>query len=91
MMIRVKAVAGRMLPDPFRKQSFVGYREVRGADERADHEVPGGKRYALIAEGVLVNSTLYVRNAIRSGDLKLADEPSKAEHPDVSVRSFSED
>lgn len=67
--IRVRAVSGAMLPDLQRSKQFVGYREVQSA-ESADHVVPGGKRYRLIAEGVDVPNTPYHRRAIAAGSLE---------------------
>lgn len=65
--VRVKAVPGRMLGDPSRKGAFLGYVECA---EGRDHKVPGGKGYRIVAAGVDVPDTGYVRRAIGKGDLE---------------------
>ena len=48
--IRVRAVAGRMLPCRQRLNAFVGYAEVTQADLPACHSMPGGRRYKRVGE-----------------------------------------
>lgn len=79
--LRVKAVSGRMLPDLQRKNAFVGYVEVT-AGEQADHEIPGGRRYRIVAEGFDVQDSSYHRRAIQRGDLERVD----AKPADAGVR-----
>lgn len=72
--ISVRAIRGKMLPDPERPRQFIGYAEVRDASAKADHEIPGGRRYAVRREPVDVPNNIYFRNALRAGDIQLATE-----------------
>jgi hypothetical protein len=69
---RVRAKPGAMLADLQRQKAFIGYREVT-ASEPADHVVPGGKRYAIVPEGVVVPNNAYVRRGIAAGSLEDLD------------------
>ncbi len=65
--IRVKAVPGCLMP-MHQSRGFVGYVEAQPG-ERADHEMPGGRRYRIVSEGVDVPSIPYYRRALARGDL----------------------
>lgn len=71
--IRVKAVPGIVCPHQGRR-GFVGYETVRNG-ESADHEVPGGLRFRVMADGQEVPNTAHYRRAIERGDIAKFEAP----------------
>lgn len=79
--IRVYAVPGEgHVQDMQRgRPHYVGYELVTDAQALADHVVPGGNRYRIKPDGVLVPNDSYHRGALRDGSLSLEPVAKAAE------------
>ena len=91
-MIKVCAVAGRMMPHPGGAGRFVGMRAARPNDA-VDIEIPGGRRYTLIPFEELPTSA-FLRRALARGDIALyagdTDASAAAKAAPKARRSKSE-
>jgi len=76
--IKVRAVAGRMMPHPAGAGRFVGMRNAL-PDDAADIEIPGGRRYVLVPFEELPTSA-FLRRALARGDIALhtSDTPEES-------------
>jgi hypothetical protein len=74
-MIRVRAVEGVTCPHQPPRAGCVGYELVRDKSAQADHAVPGGGRYRIMADGQEVPNSAFYRRALARGDIAEFKEP----------------